>query len=59
MSLSSESEDRKVSPKPLCPDMRSRVEGNNSVQGLSKKWLEGAEGGTEEHETQDVRTGTV
>lgn len=44
VSLSSESEDRKVSPKPVCPDIRGRVEGKNSVQGLSKKWLEGAGG---------------
>lgn len=48
-----------MSPKPVCPDISGRVEGKNSVQGPSKKWLEGAGGGTEEHETQDVRTGTV
>lgn len=59
VSLSSEREDRKVNLKPVCPAISGRVEGKNSVQGPSKKWLEGAGGGTEEHEIQDVRTGTV
>lgn len=59
MSLSSESEDRKVSLKPLCPNIRGRVEGKDPLQEPEQKWLESAGGGTEEHGTQDTRTGTV
>lgn len=57
MNLSSESEDRKVSWKPVCPDIGGRVEGKNPLQAPEQKWLEVAGGGTEEHGTQDAKTG--
>lgn len=59
MGLSSESENKKVSRKLVCPDFVGGVEGEDPLQALEQKWLEVAGGGTEEHRTQDARTGSL